>query len=153
MEYVSQLYTLENLENTEYYQKVKDTLRYLELIRPYEKEKQEVEKEFRNIESFMVIPKNIYEENLDRIDENLEIIDQKNSSKEQKLFAKMEIRDLTLSIQGYEIRNIKKFTSELKEIELGKYEKIYILDCDYSFEKGFSVSKKETVEYIEDRFL
>ena len=101
----------------------------------------------------MVIPKNIYEENLDRIDENLEIIDQKNSSKEEKLFAKMEIRDLTLSIQGYEIRNIKKFTSELKEIELGKYEKIYILDCDYSFEKGFSVSKKETVEYIEDRFL
>lgn len=153
MEYVSQLYTLENLENTEYYQKVKDTLRYLKLIRPYEKEKQEVEKEFRNIESFMVIPKNIYEENLDRIEENLEFIDSKSSSKEEKLFAKMEIRDLTLSIQGYEIRNIKKFTSELKEIELGKYEKIYILDCDYSFEKGFSVSKKETVEYIEDRFL
>ena len=81
MEYVSQLYTLENLENTEYYQKVKDTLRYLELIRPYEKEKQEVAKEFRNIESFMVIPKNIYEENLEKIEENLEIINQKNSSK------------------------------------------------------------------------
>lgn len=153
MEYVSQLYTLENLENTEYYQKVKDTLKYLELIRPYEKEKQEVEKEFRNIDSFMVIPKNIYEENSDEINKNLEIIVQENSSKEQKLFAKMEIRDLTLSIQGYEIKNIKKFTRELKEIELGKYEKIYILDCDYSFEKGFSVTKKETVEYIEERFI
>ena len=68
----------------------------------------------------MVIPKNIYEENLDKIDENLEIIDQQSSSKEQKLFAKMEIRDLTLSIQGYEIKNIKKVYKRVKRDSIRK---------------------------------
>ena len=64
MEYVSQLYTTENLKETDYYKKVLDTLDYLELIGVYEKDSQEVKKEFRNIESYIAIPKNIYDENL-----------------------------------------------------------------------------------------
>nr|WP_308575696.1 hypothetical protein [uncultured Fusobacterium sp.] len=153
MEYVSQLYTTENLKETDYYKKVLDTLDYLELIGVYEKDSQEVKKEFRNIESYIAIPKNIYDENLKDIENGIEIINNSNSTREEKLKAKMKIRDLTLSIQGYEIKNIAKFVKELEFVELGKYEKIYILDCDYSFEKGFSVGKKKAVEYIEERFL
>ena len=153
MEYVSQLYTTENLKETDYYKKVLDTLDYLELIGVYEKDSQEVKKEFRNIESYIAIPKNIYDENLKDIENGIEIINNSNSTRKEKLKAKMKIRDLTLSIQGYEIKNIAKFVKELEFVELGKYEKIYILDCDYSFEKGFSVGKKKAVEYIEERFL
>ena len=153
MEYVSQLYTTENLKETDYYKKVLDTLDYLELIGVYEKDSQEVKKEFRNIESYIAIPKNIYDENLKDIENGIEIINNSNSTREEKLKVKMKIRDLTLSIQGYEIKNIAKFVKELEFVELGKYEKIYILDCDYSFEKGFSVGKKKAVEYIEERFL
>ena len=153
MKYVSQLYTTENLKETDYYKKVLDTLDYLELIGVYEKDSQEVKKEFRNIESYIAIPKNIYDENLKDIENGIEIINNSNSTREEKLKVKMKIRDLTLSIQGYEIKNIAKFVKELEFVELGKYEKIYILDCDYSFEKGFSVGKKKAVEYIEERFL
>ena len=123
MKYVSELYTTENLKETKYYKKVLDTLEYLGLVSPYEKDKQEVKKEFRDITSYMIIPKNLYEENSEEINKNLEILKQENISKKEKLTSKMKIRDLTLNIQGYEL---KTKNIGLNFIELGKYEKIYI---------------------------
>ena len=55
MKYVSELYTTENLKETKYYKKVLDTLEYLDLVSPYEKDKQEVKKEFRDITSYMTV--------------------------------------------------------------------------------------------------
>ena len=151
MKYVSELYTTENLKETKYYKKVLDTLEYLDLVSPYEKDKQEVKKEFRDITSYMIIPKNLYEENSEEINKNLEILKQENISKKEKLTSKMKIRDLTLNIQGYEL---KTKNIGLNFIELGKYEKIYILDCDYSFEIGFVPNTtEETSKLVDERFL
>ena len=151
MKYVSELYTTENLKETKYYKKVLDTLEYLGLVSPYEKDKQEVKKEFRDITSYMIIPKNLYEENSEEINKNLEILKQENISKKEKLTSKMKIRDLTLNIQGYEL---KTKNIGLNFIELGKYEKIYILDCDYSFEIGFIPNTtEEASKLIDERFL
>ena len=151
MKYVSELYTTENLKETKYYKKVLDTLEYLGLVSPYEKDKQEVKKEFRDITSYMIIPKNLYEENSEEINKNLEILKQENISEKEKLTAKMKIRDLTLNIQGYEL---KTKNIGLNFIELGKYEKIYILDCDYSFEIGFIPNTtEEASKLIDERFL
>ena len=151
MKYVSELYTTENLKETKYYKKVLDTLEYLDLVSPYEKDKQEVKKEFRDITSYMIIPKNLYEENSEEINKNLEILKQENISKKEKLTSKMKIRDLTLNIQGYEL---KTKNIGLNFIELGKYEKIYILDCDYSFEIGFIPNTtEEASKLIDERFL
>ena len=148
MKYVSELYTTENLKETKYYKKVLDTLEYLDLVSPYEKDKQEVKKEFRDITSYMIIPKNLYEENSEEINKNLEILKQENISKKEKLTAKMKIRDLTLNIQGYEL---KTKSINLESIKLGKYEEIYILDCDYSFEIGFIPNTKEASISIDER--
>ena len=151
MKYVSELYTTENLKETKYYKKVLDTLEYLDLVSPYEKDKQEVKKEFRDITSYMIIPKNLYEENSEEINKNLEILKQENISKKEKLTSKMKIRDLTLNIQGYEL---KTKNIGLNFIELGKYEKIYILDCNYSFEIGFIPNTtEEASKLIDERFL
>ncbi len=151
MKYVSELYTTENLKETKYYKKVLDTLEYLDLVSPYEKDKQEVKKEFRDITSYMIIPKNLYEENSEEINKNLEILKQENISKKEKLTSKMKIRDLTLNIQGYEL---KTKNIGLNFIELEKYEKIYILDCDYSFEIGFIPNTtEEASKLIDERFL
>ena len=151
MKYVSELYTTKNLKETKYYKKVLDTLEYLDLVSPYEKDKQEVKKEFRDITSYMIIPKNLYEENSEEINKNLEILKQENISKKEKLTSKMKIRDLTLNIQGYEL---KTKNIGLNFIELGKYEKIYILDCDYSFEIGFVPNTtEETSKLVDERFL
>ena len=151
MKYVSELYTTENLKETKYYKKVLDTLEYLDLVSPYEKDKQEVKKEFRDITSYMIIPKNLYEENSEEINKNLEILKQENISEKEKLTAKMKIRDLTLNIQGYEL---KTKSINLESIKLGKYEEIYILDCDYSFEIGFIPNTtEEASKLIDERFL
>ena len=151
MKYVSELYTTENLKETKYYKKVLDTLEYLDLVSPYEKDKQEVKKEFRDITSYMIIPKNLYEENSEEINKNLEILKQENISKKEKLTSKMKIRDLTLNIQGYEL---KTKSINLESIKLGKYEEIYILDCDYSFETGFVPNTtEEASKLIDERFL
>lgn len=151
MKYISELYTTKNLEKTEYYKKISSTLEYLDLINPYEKDKQDVKKEFRDITSYMVMPKNLYEENLEEINKNLEMLKQENISKKEKLTAKMKIRNLTLNIQGYEL---KTKNIDLNFIELGKYEKIYILNCDYSFEIGFVPNTtEETSKLIDERFL
>ena len=151
MKYVSELYTTENLKETKYYKKVLDTLEYLGLVSPYEKDKQEVKKEFRDITSYMIIPKNLYEENSEEINKNLEILKQENISEKEKLTAKMKIRDLTLNIQGYEL---KTKSINLESIKLGKYEEIYILDCDYSFEIGFVPNTtEETSKLVDERFL
>ena len=151
MKYISELYTTKNLEKTEYYDKIKRTLEYLDLINPYEKDKQDAKREFRDITSYMIIPKNLYEENSEEINKNLEILKQENISKKEKLTSKMKIRDLTLNIQGYEL---KTKNIGLNFIELGKYEEIYILDCDYSFETGFIPNTTEKVsKLIDERFL
>ena len=151
MKYISELYTTKNLEKTEYYDKIKRTLEYLDLINPYEKDKQDAKREFRDITSYMIIPKNLYEENSEEINKNLEILKQENISKKEKLTSKMKIRDLTLNIQGYEL---KTKNIGLNFIELGKYEKIYILDCDYSFKIGFIPNTtEEASKLIDERFL
>jgi CRISPR-associated endonuclease/helicase Cas3 len=148
IKYISELYTTENLKETKYYKKVLDTLKYLDLINPYE---QDAKIKFRDITSYMIIPKNLYEENSEEINKNLEILKQENISKKEKLTSKMKIRDLTLNIQGYEL---KTKSINLKSIKLGKYEEIYILDCDYSFETGFIPNTTEKVsKLIDERFL
>ena len=153
MKYVETLYTTQNLKKTAYYKKVMDTLEYLDLINPYEKDKSEARKEFRDITSYMIIPKNIYEENIEAINKNLSILNSSETSYQDKLVAKIKIKDLTLSIQGYEFKNIQKLNSSYEHINLGKYETVYILDCIYSFEKGFSLLKNTTEDLIDDRFL
>ena len=153
MKYVEDTYTSKNLKETKYYKKVINTLEYLDLISPYEKNKADVKKEFRDITSYMIIPKGIYDENYNEIEKNLEIINSLERSYDEKLLAKLRIKDMTLSIQEYELKNSKRFKEELKILHLGKYEEIYILDCNYSFEKGFYIKKENKEELIEDRFL
>ena len=153
MRYVEELYTAEKLKDTEYYKKIKNTLDYLEQISVYEKEKADVKKEFRDITNYMIIPKKIYIKNKNLIDKNLNIISSDDCSYREKIFAKLQIRDLTLSIQEYEFKNIQKLSFSNEYLELGKYEKIYIVDCFYSFEKGLYIEKDTKESIIDDRFL
>ena len=112
-----------------------------------------MKKEFRDITAHMIIPKNVYEDNLMEINKNLEILNSLDSSHQDKLLSKIKIRELSLSIQEYEFKNKKNFSRDLEFIDLGKFEKIYILDCNYSFEKGFAVKDEKVKDLIDDRFL
>lgn len=160
MKYVSELYTTENLKDTEYYKKIQDTLNYLSLLGTSEKDKKDVQKEFRDIRSFTIIPKNIYEKYKKEIDENIKFLNEyKNFSCEEKNIygrerfnAKMKITDFTMSIQGYEVGKNGLYNTET--IEVGKNQVIYIFDCEYDKESGFQMkNNKSEKEIIEDNFI
>ncbi len=150
MKYIEELYTTTNLKKTKYYEKLKDTLEYLELLAANEKTKIETQKEFRDISNCTIIPKSVYEENIDEINANLEILKSSESQYSSKILAKLKIKDLTVSVPVYDL---KKQQGNLEKIELSKYEQIDIIDGDYSTERGFSSKKLSTEEKIEDRFL
>ena len=161
MKYVSELYTTENLKNTEYYEKVQSTLNYLSLLGTSEKEKSEAQKEFRDIRSFTIIPKNIYEKYKKEIDEDVKFLNEykKFSSEEKNVYgrkrfnAKMRITDFTMSIQGYEVGKNGLYNNET--IEIGKNQVIYIFDCEYDKENGFRMKKNIKSEKVceEDNFI
>lgn len=163
MNCVAQLYTKENLQESEYFKKVIKTIEYLETIDPYEKSKSEVAKEFRNIISYPIIPKILYDENREEIEKNLEIIstpysenkEQREIEKKEKLKAKMRIRDFSLSVQDYELMGGNKNVnlSLFEKVELSKYEELYIVDCYYDFEAGFKVKKQSEQQSEEPIFL
>ena len=160
MRYVEELYTTEKLEKTSYYKDIKKSLKNLELTLPFEKSKEEVQKLFRNIKSFTVIPKNIYEENLDEINNFKEILAKKYSEcvsqeerkklREDKIKARKDLYQLTVSIQYYEkTKNIE----EPVEIELSKWEKIEVIDCYYDQENGFKVKKEQNEDKKHKNFI
>lgn len=161
MKYVSELYTTENLKNTEYYEKVQSTLNYLSLLGTSEKEKSEAQKEFRDIRSFTIIPKNIYEKYKKEIDEDVKFLNEYKtfSSEEKNVYgrkrfnAKMRITDFTMSIQGYEVGKNGLYNNET--IEIGKNQVIYIFDCEYDKKNGFRMKKniKSEKECEEDNFI
>lgn len=156
MKYVSELYTTENLKDTEYYKRVKATLEYLDLIEAYEKEKQDVKKEFRDIRSTTIIPKIIYEKNQEIINKDIAFLkeykkgltaDEKIKYQQERLEAKMRITEFTMSVHDYEMRFLTK-NDMLKEkpIEIGKNQIIYVADCEYDEQNGFKIKKSNGAE-------
>ncbi|AOY77480.1 CRISPR-associated helicase/endonuclease Cas3 [Clostridium formicaceticum] len=150
MKLVSNLYTTENLKNTKYYKLIKANIDYVKSIEDHEKCKNEVKKIFRNINSMTVIPKEVYNKNLEVISSYIDILskeyDKAMSKKERgelkgkKVIARSKLMDFTLSVPYHKTKE-----NLIKSIKLNRYETIPILNCKYSSRIG--------VEYIEkDRF-
>lgn len=158
---ISEIYTTENLKGTEYYKRIEDVLDYLEKVIAYEYKKEDIRKKFRDITSYEIIPRNIYEENKEEIDKLINIVnlgyapnidaESRKKQKREKLLAKIKLKDFTMSVSGYEID--KKILSQSEILTLGRYEEIYILDCEYSFEKGYQKIKSKEEFLYTDRCL
>lgn len=158
---ISEIYTTENLEKTGYYKKIEEVLDYLEKVIAYEYNKEDIRKKFRDITSYEIIPRSIYQENQKEINElekilNLEYLpkldmESRKKQKKEKLLAKIKLKGFTMNVSGYEIN--QKVLSKSEILKLGKYDKIYILDCEYSFEKGYQRTKLEEEFLYTDRCL
>lgn len=156
---IAELYTTEKLEKTEYYGQVKRVLEYLDKIIAYEYEKKDVREMFRDITNYEVIPESIYEENRSEIEKLEEIInleytpnldkESRKKLKREKVLAKIRLKEFTMSVSGYEID--KKALVKSKMLELENYERIYILECNYSLERGYQKIKIEEETVFLDR--
>lgn len=146
--------TLENIDGTGYLNKYNDYFDKISKLYSYEKSKAQVNKEFRNIISYDVIPESIFKRYKRFIKKCLETLNTKiNDDKEKEILklkkakAKRKIKELILSIPIYEYEKAYKYGFIDKNgIELDNYTMIPIIKYDYTFERGLLPPTKEELQ-------
>ncbi len=153
IELINNIYTTRKLKKTVYYEKIIDTLNYINSLYTNEMDKLEAKKRFRNINSITVIPEEVFKKNKDEIEKIKEIINEKRNKdmteeeleefKVRKAKARSKLMDYTVSIPYYLVNR-----NNIEIFEINKYETINIFKCKYSKEKGI-IPLKELVEESE----
>lgn len=139
--------SVEKVQDTDYY---KD---YCKFFKNYEDEYDYLNSSndsLRNIDRVDAIPKCVYDENVDMINENLEKINSKDVDRDSRMNATEEILKLTVSISMFRCR---KHDSGIF-VDM-KYRKIPVIDCNYSFDSGldFEFFEKPTDDSNEVNFI
>ena len=154
LELIDKVYSTESLKDTEYYEKL---VKNIDVLKNYIQEYDNVQRIFRNIASEDVIPKIVYQENVEEIKKNIEILQKKakgldeekrKNLRSEKIEARREINQFKVAIPEYEFDDISP--EQVEKIEINDYEMLIILDCDYSYEKGAEVLKQKKEKDFED---
>lgn len=144
---INNLYTTENLEETDYYKKIISTLNYVKSLYTNEMDKSQAKRMFRNINSITVIPESVFKENKIKIENYREIINKKiekdmtkkevEDLKVRRTKARADLMDYTVSIPFYLVNH-----NNIQGFEINRYEKIKIFKCNYDEDKGLTPIKK-----------
>lgn len=139
--------SVEKVQDTDYY---KD---YCKFFKNYEDEYDYLNSSkdsLRNIDRMDAIPKCVYDENVDMINENLEKINSTDVDKDSRMNATEDILKLTVSISMFRCR---KHDSGIS-VDM-KYRRIPVIDCNYSFDSGldFEFLEKPTDDSNEVNFI
>lgn len=142
---VDKLYAEETLKGTEFYDKFRSGIEILDHIVDYNTNKSDAQKLLRNIESITIIPKIIYDENIQLFEKYKEAKKKKDCQEKNKI--RRQINQLTISIskkQQWKIKENLIPNSDIKEI--------LIADLKYNEEIGLLLEKDEEYE-LDKRFL
>lgn len=140
MDLIEEVYSVENLQKSNYFQTIKKSIDSFRDIIPYDLKKNEVK--LRDIMSETIIPEIIYEANKNKINEIIHRIKSANEFSE-RIKLKDELMKNTLSISKSMFDNIVRDGGRVENLEISNYETIYIIKGEYSFEKGYIPYKKE----------
>lgn len=138
---VDKLYSKEYLQGTEFYKKFEDSFRVLNNVVDYDTSKKEAQHILRNIDNIEVIPKIVYDNNLNLFDEY-----EKTINFYEKYELKKKIDSLFISINSSNKYRLKDVIVKCPYIE-GKY----IIYTDYNGDTGLSLTFDE--EYLIDSRL
>jgi CRISPR-associated endonuclease/helicase Cas3 len=150
MNLINKYFTYENLGKSNFYIKVKEKIDYINKLKCFELEKNEVK--LRDIITTTIIPKVVYEENLESINQNIEINLSDDSSYGEKIRSRDIIMSYTVAIPQYEYEFAVKKGLISNRLEIGKYQQIEIVSFPYD-EKGLQKPKKEDANDIECLFI
>lgn len=128
---VDKLYSEETLYETNFYKNFKNGMRVLNNIVDYENSKTDAQKLLRNIENLEVIPKIIYDENLDLFRKYNEEKDWNN-----KNILKAKINKMTTNISKSQARRLNGYITKNPYIENS-----FIIDLKYDSEVGLVLEK------------
>lgn len=149
MKLVEEVYSVEHLENSNYFKKIKKIIDDYEGIIPYDLKKNE--ERLRDIVSKTIIPLCIYEINKDKINEVINRIKVANDFSE-RVQLKEEFMKKTLTVSEGIFDRVKREGGIVESIEVNSYETIYIVKGDYSFSGGYTPYKREK-GFSEDQFV
>ena len=151
LKYIDKVYNTKDLEKSDYLESINKNYEALKNLKPAFIDKSDAADLFRAIDSVTVIPKEIYL-SLIRDDNNIinEYFEIKNKEKKTKedlknlINKKNEILGFTTSVRLYKS---VEYSLGIKPIELGKnkFDKIYIVDLEYSEELGLLENKANII--------
>ena len=130
---VDKLYSKEMLQDTDFYKKFNKAFRVLDNTIDYDTSKKDAQKILRNIDNIDVIPKIIYDDNLNLFEEY-----SKESDKKKKYELKRRIDKLFISINSSNKWKLGNVITECPYIK-GKY----IIDTKYDKEIGLLLENDE----------
>lgn len=146
VELIEKYLTSENIKNSNFKKRYEQIKNYVETLYIGEKELSKTQKEFRNISSYNVIPKNIFSENKEYIQEIAKIINNKENSQALIAEKKYELNSYTVSVGYYDLNK----TGECIKLP---FESIPVVKCEYSEKYGFERIKKDKIEEVFDNFI
>ena len=129
MKIVEEVYHKKNIEHTNYYRRIKEAIEYARTIKAYEMDKKDIR--LRDICAETFIPVGVFKDNEEEIRQLEETIKTSKSKKDREL-ARTALYDFTVSWECYQ--TMKAECDEA--IVLSKYEKIRVLNFEYSKEMG-----------------
>ena len=141
---VDVLYSKEMLEDTNFYKDFKAGIRFLKNIVDYETDNEQAQEMLRNIDNTTVIPKTVYETNINLFEEYQRCKDYK-----EKQRIKREINKLTVSV------GISKYSKRSKNITKISYmpnDNIFMADFPYDKDRGL-ILEETSEENTDKRFL
>ena len=130
---VDKLYSEEMLQGTQFYKNFKEAFKILDNIIDYDTSKKDAQHILRNIDNIDVIPKIIYDENLDLFNEY-----ENEKDKKKKYELKRKINKLFISINSKNKYKIGNLIIECPYVK-GKY----IIDTKYDKEIGLLLESDE----------
>lgn len=141
---VDQLYSREMLEKTEFLEDFESGMEVLDNLVDYDVNKSEAQKLLRNIENVTVIPKTIYEE-------NIELFEKYKASKstKEKNEIKREMMKLTTNISLFQSKKLREFITEIPGVE---HKEIQLIDMKYDNQKGLMLEETEEDDWDKRSF-
>lgn len=133
---VDELYSKEMISSTNFYKKFKNGMKILDDIVGNEISKSSAQKLLRNIQNVSVIPKAIYDDNLELFSECREQMKEKNY--EQVNIIKRKINKLTTNISIYQASKFKEYISHNKY----NIDEIKVIDLEYNSDVGLILECK-----------
>ncbi|MCI8352972.1 MAG: CRISPR-associated helicase Cas3' [Clostridia bacterium] len=143
IELVDKLYSEEYLYRTDFLENFEKSMKILDHMVDYELVKKEAQKILRNIQNIKVMPRSVYEENIDLIDQYKKCKQHKENKPKNQL--RREIEKLVTNVRT----SIKwKYGDRITNL----VDDIYLIDLKYDKKLGLLIEKDEEYD-IESRTL
>lgn len=130
---VDELYSKENIKNTDFYKEFKEALEILNNIIDYDTNKKDAQKLLRDIDNIEVIPRCVYDDSYEIFKEYEE-----ETVFRRKVEIRREINKLTISINKSNINRLGNFITKCPDIE-----GLFIIDTKYDKDTGLFLKKDE----------